>query len=135
MTAATPTAPDAALVHDSYTGRLGVAMDHVAGLLHLRPPGRRRVDGPARGHRPAAPAELVTLPPRPRPALVAAAAFSIATGAGAGVLASRSLRHGDPGMANLFLLLVLCVVTVLVNSALSRAIQRRRTRPPQEGEP
>ncbi|MEV7356771.1 hypothetical protein [Kitasatospora sp. NPDC091276] len=77
----------------------------------------------------------MALPTRPHPALVAAAAFSIATGAGAGALASRPLRHSDPGMANLFFLLVLCVVTVLVNSALSKAIQHRRTHLPQEGEP
>ncbi|MFJ2808880.1 hypothetical protein [Kitasatospora sp. NPDC087271] len=141
MTAATPTAPDAALVHDSRTGRLGVVMDLVAGLLHLRPPhggvewtARPEDIGPpppqnSWRYRPA------PTPTRPHPALVAAAAFSIATGAGAGALASRPLRHSDPGMANLFFLLVLCVVTVLVNSALSKAIQHRRTHPPQEGEP
>ncbi|MGW3044266.1 hypothetical protein ACWC9T_30430 [Kitasatospora sp. NPDC001159] len=68
----------------------------------------------------------MTSPTRPRASLVAAAAFSVAVGTGAGALAAHPLRHDDPGMAHLLFLLVLCAVTLLVNSALSGAIQRRR---------
>jgi hypothetical protein len=71
----------------------------------------------------------MTSPPRPRASLVAAAAFSVATGTGAGALAAHPLRLDGPGAANLLFLLVLCAATLLVNSELSRAIQRRRPHP------
>lgn len=67
----------------------------------------------------------MTLPTRPRAALIATAALSVATGTGAGALAALPLRHHDPGTANLLFLLALCTVTLLVNSTLSTAIQRR----------
>ncbi|MFG2846536.1 hypothetical protein ACGF12_25660 [Kitasatospora sp. NPDC048296] len=68
----------------------------------------------------------MTSPTRPRASLVAAAAFAVATGTGAGALAAHPLRRDDPGAAHLLFLPVLCAVTLLVNSALSSAIQRRR---------
>ncbi|GAB7183285.1 hypothetical protein ATKI12_3116 [Kitasatospora sp. Ki12] len=71
----------------------------------------------------------MTPPTRPRASLVVAAAFSVATGAGAGALVSHPVRHHHPGLAELLFLLVLCAVTLLLNSALSSAIQRRHPTP------
>ncbi|MEV6977669.1 hypothetical protein [Kitasatospora sp. NPDC093806] len=61
--------------------------------------------------------------PPPRALLIAASAASVAAGTAMAAVASHPVRRHDPGLANLLFLLALCAGTLLLNSALSRAIE------------